>query len=631
MSSDTSLIFNIVAKDKASAALQRFRDRVDAAAPAIGAGVAAGLGAGLVAEMDASAASDKLAAQLGVGPAEAAELSRVSAAVYTSAWGDSTATVNEAIRGVYQQIGDTSGAEGGLEGLTTKALALAETFDQDVNGATAAVGQMLRTGLAEDADQAFDILTRGFQTGADKAGDLLDTFNEYSTQFRQLGLDGETAMGLLSQGLSAGARDADLVADALKEGTIRLQELSADAAGALDDIGLSATEIQSAIAAGGPGAADALDQVLDGLRGVADESEQSQLAVALFGTQAEDLQDALYALDPSAAVAALGEIEGATNRVAETVADPSRALEQFKRTALTRLGEIAGGFVQWAMANQQVMLPLAGALAGIAATILLVRVGTAAWAAAQGIATAATMVWTGAQWLLNAAFWASPITWIIAGIIALVAVIVLIATKTTWFQTAWNTSWGAIKGAAQGAWRWIKDNWPLILTILTGPIGAAVWIIKEHGDSIVGFFRDMPGRISRAASGMWNGITSGFKGAVNGIIRGWNNLSFTVGGGSFMGVGIPSFTLGTPNIPYLAQGGLISRAGAAVVGERGPELLSLPGGAQVTPLSRGRGPDGGAQRVVVEFRFDGPEEMVRLMRKAVRVRGGNVQVVLGKG
>ncbi|MGW4501475.1 hypothetical protein ACWENR_23020 [Micromonospora sp. NPDC004336] len=58
-----------------------------------------------------------------------------------------------------------------------------------------------------------------------------------------------------------------------------------------------------------------------------------------------------------------------------------------------------------------------------------------------------------------------------------------------------------------------------------------------------------------------------------------------LGGGSVLGMGIPSVTLNIPNIPYLAKGGHILNAGTAIVGERGPELLELPVGATVRPLS----------------------------------------------
>lgn len=41
-----------------------------------------------------------------------------------------------------------------------------------------------------------------------------------------------------------------------------------------------------------------------------------------------------------------------------------------------------------------------------------------------------------------------------------------------------------------------------------------------------------------------------------------------------------------PDIPQFATGGIAGRTGAAIVGENGPEVVKLPAGAQVTPISR---------------------------------------------
>src|SRR3546814_9221031 len=62
----------------------------------------------------------------------------------------------------------------------------------------------------------------------------------------------------------------------------------------------------------------------------------------------------------------------------------------------------------------------------------------------QGVVGIFALV-TAAQWAWNAAQLASPMTWVVAGIVALIAVIVLIATKTDWFQKAWSAAWGWIK------------------------------------------------------------------------------------------------------------------------------------------------------------------------------------------
>jgi len=632
--SDTSLVFNLVARDRASATIENLKEKINGASAGIAAGAAAALGVGIAANLDMEAASDKLAAQLGIGPAKAAELSKVSAHIYANAWGESTGEVNDAIKGVYQQIGDTSKATGGLEGVTTKVMALASTFDQDLGGVTKAVGQMLKTGLAKNADEALDTLTRGFQLGADKAEDLLDTMNEYGVQFKKFGIDGQMATGLLSQGLKAGARDADLVADAIKEFSIRSIDGSQGAADAYKALGLNAGDMMEKIGKGGKSATDALALTLDKLRGIEDPVKREAAAVGLFGTQAEDLGAALYALDPTTAVAALGKVGGAADKMAKTVGDnPAAALETFKRKAVQHLSEIAGHFVSWAMDNQKLVGPLAITLGGLAALIITIKAGMIAWAAAQAVWSAATAIATGVQWLWNSAMFAWPGTWIIAAILMVIVAIVLLWKRSETFRAIVMGAWNGIKAAALAVGGWFKNTlWPWMRMVwdnISKKAGSMWTTVRGYWNSLVKFVTGIPGRISKAASGMWDGVKNSFRSAINWIIGRWNNFSFTIGGGSVLGVDIPSVTLGTPDIPYLAKGGTITRSGSAIVGEAGPELLSMPRGASVTPLTRG-GP-GGVVHVVLDVR-GGDAELVRMFRKMVRIKGhGSVQAAFGNG
>jgi len=99
-------------------------------------------------------------------------------------------------------------------------------------------------------------------------------------------------------------------------------------------------------------------------------------------------------------------------------------------------------------------------------------------------------------------------------------------------------------------------------------------------------------RLKNAAKSVWRSIKSGadaiknaFRSAINFIIRGWNGIQLTLDPPGPIG----KFTIGTPDIPLLASGGNITRSGMAMVGERGPELLRLPRGAQVQPLPAGAG------------------------------------------
>lgn len=401
MASDTSLVFNLIAKDKASAVMDKVGERFTASAAVIGAGVGAALGVGITNALNVEAANDKLAAQLGASGAEAANLAKVSASVYANAWGDSTETVNLAIKGVYQNIGDTSKAEGGLEGVTTKALALASTFDQDLTMATAAVGQLMRTGLAKSADEAFDIITTGLQSSADKSGDYLETLNEYSTQWRRIGLDGKTATGLLSQGLKAGARDADQVADAIGQFGERALAGGKPVDEAFKSIHLSASKMAKMIGAGGDQAKQALQMTMDAMRGTKDEQVKLNAAAALFGDPGNVLGAALFKLDPATAAAAAGmdNAAGATDRLVAQVGDNAASkIEAFKRQTLGKLTEVGGGFVDFAMKHQSVMEPLVYTLLGLAATVLVVKGAMMVYSAVSAVVAGANAIISASAW-----------------------------------------------------------------------------------------------------------------------------------------------------------------------------------------------------------------------------------------
>ena len=107
---------------------------------------------------------------------------------------------------------------------------------------------------------------------------------------------------------------------------------------------------------------------------------------------------------------------------------------------------------------------------------------------------------------------------------------------------------------------------------------------------------DAFGKAGSAIGSTWNAIVGYFKSGINEIIGLINTFinaldsisihmpSINIPGGGTVGGGTLSFPH-IPDIPYLAAGGIVQSSGLAVVGDAGPELLSLPIGASVTPLS----------------------------------------------
>lgn len=330
---------------KLKGAASRVGDIFKAGLAGAGLAGAALLTAGISSGLDAEAAKDKLVAQLGGGE-WAQESAEVASRLYGQAFGASMADTADAVKQVLQS-GVMAGAEdmstGALEEMTARALTFSDVLDQDLNMSLQAVDRMLATGLAGSAEEAFDILTQGVQMGVDANGDLVESFQEYSTMFRDIGLSGDQAMGLLSQGLTAGARDADTVADALKEFAIRAQDGSTASAEGFKALGIDAETAMTSVAAGGDSARLALQYTLEELQGMEDPVARNAAAVALFGTKAEDLGDALFSLDLEGAEAAMDGYSGTTDALGSAYDNAQTRIKAFKRQALQRLTEFIGG------------------------------------------------------------------------------------------------------------------------------------------------------------------------------------------------------------------------------------------------------------------------------------------------
>jgi hypothetical protein len=277
------------------------------------------VGAGLINAMGFEAANDELAGQLSLSVEGAKKAGEAASNVYKQNWGESIGDVNDAIKSIGQNlvsVNQVSKSE--LESMTTQALTLRDAFGVEVVDSTRAVGQMIKTGMAKNAKEGFDLITAGEQMGLDKAGDLIDTFNEYGTQFRKLGIDGPYALSLINAAIQAGARDSDIAADAIKEFSIRAVDGSKLTAQGFKAAGLDADKMSAAISKGGPTAQAAFRQTLQAVMSIKDPIKQNAAGVALFGTQWEDMGPKVMGA-MSKADTALEEVDGATKKLGDTM------------------------------------------------------------------------------------------------------------------------------------------------------------------------------------------------------------------------------------------------------------------------------------------------------------------------
>lgn len=293
-----------------------------ALAAVAGLGLAAGglLAKNLAAGMEREQQNDLIQAKFGLDDRTMGTIASAAGKAYAKNFGESVQGNVEAAAAAMQNGLLPKGA---TEQQTQAAVAqldtVAKVLGVEIPEAARSAGQLMRTGFAKDFNEAADLIVAGAHSGLNISQDWLDTVNEYSTQFRKLGVSGPEAMGLLSQAVQGGARDTDVAADALKEFSIRAIDGSKTTKQAFKDLGFNAHAMKEAFAQGGPAAHDALGQVLTALKQVEDPAKKAQIAVSLFGTQAEDLGGALDAFDLSTATQQLGQVAGAAQQASDTI------------------------------------------------------------------------------------------------------------------------------------------------------------------------------------------------------------------------------------------------------------------------------------------------------------------------
>lgn len=91
-------------------------------------------------------------------------------------------------------------------------------------------------------------------------------------------------------------------------------------------------------------------------------------------------------------------------------------------------------------------------------------------------------------------------------------------------------------------------------------VAAKDWIV-DAWNTMIDWFKELPGKITSAVSGLWDGIKNAFRDAINWLINAWNNFrlhfEFTI---PVIDKDI-SLTVDTPDLPLLAGGGRVSGPG----------------------------------------------------------------------
>lgn len=256
-------------------------------------------------------ATNQVAASTGAAGKELEGLRDVMEDVYAANYGDSVADVGDAVAMVNRNMANLD--QNGLTAATEGALALRDAFEYDVAESTRAA-EAIRKNFGSSAEEAFSLIAAGAQNGLDYSGELIDTINEYSSQFAKLGFDADGMFNILQAGADGTAWNLDKVGDAIKEFSIRAIDGSDSTVEAFTSLGYNAENIMATFAAGGEGANKAFFDVINTLMAVDDQVERDALGVALFGTMWEDLgTEAMEAM--AGASRAAYDTEGALEKI----------------------------------------------------------------------------------------------------------------------------------------------------------------------------------------------------------------------------------------------------------------------------------------------------------------------------
>jgi hypothetical protein len=516
-----------------------------------------------------------------------------------------------------------------IEDVVVRLRAEVDAFRSQMQAAKGDVEDIGKAGEASGDDvKSFgkDLLTAaGSAKVAQKGWDFLKGAQEDASQLakstaglrRQTGMDTKTSSAWVSMAKQRGIEGNALTTMFTKYSKVQASAIGGNegAAAALEKLGVSTEDLKS----GNIDMYGTLIAAADAFSDMEDGAEKTALATQLFGKQglallpilnsgSAALEDNLAAVDKAGLTmddkgvkssldfakaqrdlktsmqGVKTTIGAALVPVLATLASAVVPVVQFIAEALNKVPGLSAAVVTLGSAFAGLLM--INKVLSLLKTLGLVQqtttVKTLAQAAATGIATAAEWAWNAAK-AVGAALMAVSLGWIvliIAAVAAVIAGIVLLVMN-------WSTVWNAIKAATAAAIGFVVGLFNSLVSFvssLPGKIGSFLSKIPgivsqwfnaakdkaiEAFNSILTFVTELPGKIGNLLSGIGGAIWDAIKGVLSGVIPGPLKSLFGLATG-----GIVAAQLGTTT----------SRGSTVLVGERGPEILSLPSGSRVTPL-----------------------------------------------
>jgi len=548
------------------------------------------------------------------------------------------ATVSKAMSDVHVELGITGDT---LEDATKKFLDLARVTGTDVGPIIGAVTDTMGLfGMSSDqAGLAMDKFARAAQITGVPIDKLSSKVLEFGPVLRNMGLGIDESIALLGQFEGAGI-SVSRVMPALNASMRRMAQSGTQ------DLGEGLETAMRAIK-GATTDTEALNMATDlfGAEGAQRMSVAIRDGIVDIGDFVEELEGAEGTVDDmtEGTLTAADKWDIFTSKMKLAVGPLAEVMAGIGPIVIILPALLSG------------LLAVGGAIRGMSLAAIGAAIKTAALTVVTVLQTAASWLGAAAAWALNFGLLpiAAIVIGITVAVAAAILIWknwdkIVVVLRETWekldsflsdkFPKTWETIKLAVQtvidfwtGIFKGFVALFKGDWDEAIAHFTGAFGAIYDFFKEIFDKIWGFFDswmtdtfgagwetlksivsgvvdsigEIFGGLWETLKGIWDlivgiftgdtdKIKEGFKGIVNGVLSMFNAL---IGMVNKIGFSLPdwlggkSFSLNIPEVPKLAEGGIVNRPTLAMIGESGAEA--------VVPLNRGSGGLGGGVTVNV--------------------------------
>lgn len=170
-----------------------------------------------------------------------------------------------------------------LETMRNSIAATADTMGKDFKDVLGTADSIMAN-FHLSGEQAMDVINKGFASGADLSGDMLQKIQQYAPTFHDAGISADKMVAIIQQTRSGIFSDKGL--DIIDMASKKIREMSSGTASSLDAIGISSKQVQEDLAKGTKSTFDVIQEVSTKMKNFGADSHQvGDILKNVFGKQ----------------------------------------------------------------------------------------------------------------------------------------------------------------------------------------------------------------------------------------------------------------------------------------------------------------------------------------------------------